>query len=139
MAAKKNKSQLTFDIGTPEEVWTCASCHTGGGPYEYDRDGNRLDEVDPNSVPPLDGDYYSYTTDEVAYGSWGKPHKFDWRKSGSLEADCMTCHLDPDTKRVTDATGIKVVTYNPRIRIFAKRVKGKVTEVSLGIYPDKGW
>ena len=139
MAAKKNKSQLTFDIGTPEEVWTCASCHTGGGPYEYDRDGNRLDEVDPNTVPPLDGDYYSYTSDEVSKGTWGKPHKFDWRKTGSLEADCMTCHLDPDTKRVTDATGIKVVTYNPRLRIFAKRKHGKVTEVSLGIYPAKGW
>ena len=139
MARKHNKSQLTFDIGTPEEVFTCASCHPGGGPYEYDRNGRRMDQTDPNKVPSLDGDYYSYTTKETSQGTWGKPHKFDWRKSGSLEVDCMICHLDPDTKRITDATGVKPMAYNPRIRIFAKRKIGKVTAVSLGIYPGSGW
>ena len=130
---------MTFDIGTPEEVFTCASCHPGGGPYEYDRKGNRLDSVDPNKVPFLDGDYYSYTTKETSQGTWGKPHKFDWRQTGSLEVDCMTCHLDPDAKRIKDATGVKPFAYNPRLRIFAKRKLGKVQAVSLGIYPGIGW
>ncbi len=51
----------------------------------------------------------------------------------------MACHLDPDARRITDATGIKPVAYNPRLRIFARRVKGTVRELSLGIYPGKGW
>jgi len=139
LAQKKNKSQLTFDIGNAEEVATCASCHPGGGPYEFDRDGNRLDSVNPDDVPALDGDYYTYTSDETKSGTTAKPHKFDWRKSGSLEADCFTCHLDPDAKRITDANGIKPVAYNPRIRIFAKRVNGKAEAVSMGIYPGAGW
>ncbi|GBD93492.1 hypothetical protein BMS3Abin05_01075 [bacterium BMS3Abin05] len=130
---------MTFDIGTPEEVFTCASCHPGGGPYEYDRTGRRLDSVDPNSVPKLDGDYYAYTTKETAQGYLKKPHKFEWWKSGSLETDCFTCHLDPDSKRITDAAGIKPAAHNPRVRIFAKRKRGKVVAVSLGIYPGKGW
>lgn len=139
MARKHNKSQLTFDIGSPDEVFTCASCHPGGGPYEYDRNGNRYDSVDPNKVPALDGDYYSYTTKETSQGTWGKPHKFNWKKSGSLEVDCMICHLDPDAKRIADANGVKPMAYNPRLRIFAKRKLGKVTAVSLGIYPGPGW
>ncbi len=98
-----------------------------------------MDTIDPNTVPDLDGDYYSYSTSETEHGTAQKPHKFDWRKTGSLEADCFTCHLDPDSKRVTDAQGIKPVAYNPRLRIFAKRVDGKVNAVSLGIYPGRGW
>ncbi len=139
MAQKKNSSQLTFDIGTAEEVATCASCHPGGGPYEYDRNGKRLDSVNPDDAPALDGDYYTYSSDETKDGTVAKPHKFDWRKSGSLEADCFTCHLDPDTKRLTDANGIKPVVYNPRVRIFAKRENGKAIAVSMGIYPGEGW
>ena len=139
MARKHNDSKLTFDIGTPEEVFTCSACHTGAGPYEFDRNGKRLDSVDSKSVPNLDGDYYTYFTSETEHGSWKNPHKFDWKKSGSLEGDCLICHLDPDAKRVTDATGIKPIGQNPRLRIFAKRKKGKVQEVSLGIYPGQGW
>ena len=139
MAAKTNKNQLTFDIGTPEEAFTCTCCHTGGGPYEYDRDGRRLDSVDPDTVPPLHGDYYSYYTDETAQGALGRPHKFDWKKSGCLEADCLVCHIDPDKNRITDATGIKPAIYNPRLRIFAERKHGKAMALSIGIYPGKGW
>ena len=139
MAQKKNASQLTFDIGAAEEVATCASCHPGGGPYEFDRTGKRLDSVNSDDVSALDGDYYTYSSDETKSGAVAKPHKFDWRKSGSLEADCFTCHLDPDAKRITDANGIKPVAYNPRVRIFAKREKGKAVAVSLGIYPGAGW
>ena len=67
--------------------WTkeCGICHPGGGPSEYDREGNRYDEVakDPkNRIQPrgdnfLDGDYY----------------QSDWAKSGVSEADCLICHL----------------------------------------------
>lgn len=66
-------------------VTSCGTCHTGGGPAEYDRKGNRYDEYankPENNVLPrgdnyLDGDYY----------------KSNWDKSGVLEADCLICHL----------------------------------------------
>ncbi len=126
-------------MGSAEEAITCASCHPGGGPYQYDRDGNRYDSVDPTTVSPLDGDYYTYSTLETQEGTTRKPHTFDWRETGVMEADCFMCHLDPDAGRLTDATGVKTVTYNPRLRIFARRERGKVREVSLGLYPEAGW
>ena len=64
----------------------CGGCHPGGGPVEYDRDGNRYDTfaADPkNGILPggpngLDGDYF----------------KAKWAESGVLEADCLICHLE---------------------------------------------
>jgi len=71
----------------PSFYWAkvCGVCHPGGGPSEYDREGNRYDEFarDPkNFIQPkgdnfLDGDYY----------------QSDWVKSGVSEADCLMCHL----------------------------------------------
>ena len=66
-------------------VLNCGACHPGGGPSEFDRQGNRYDEYanNPgNHVTPLgdnflDGDYY----------------QSDWVKSGVGEADCLICHL----------------------------------------------
>ena len=66
-------------------VVQCGSCHPGGGPLEYDRDGHRYDSVmtDPNSgmvsggENSLAGDYF----------------KAMWDKSGVLEADCFLCHM----------------------------------------------
>ena len=58
----------------------CGACHPGGGGLEYDRDGNRYDDMlsdDSSLAASLDGDYY---------GS-------HWDKSGVVEADCFICHL----------------------------------------------
>ena len=66
-------------------VVSCGSCHPGGGPLEFDRDGYRYDSLmsSPSSglisggENNLDGDYY----------------KAQWDKSGVLEADCFLCHM----------------------------------------------
>ncbi|MCI0643395.1 MAG: formate dehydrogenase subunit gamma [Chloroflexi bacterium] len=87
MAKKVNDTPDEIDItvwqwittGPPDQP-TCASCHPGGGPLEFDRDGQRFDQTlatDPTLADSLDGDYR---------GS-------HWDQSGVLEADCLLCHL----------------------------------------------
>lgn len=59
----------------------CGACHPGGGGLQYDRDGNRYDDMmidDPELAESLDGDY----------------HGARWDKSGVVEADCFVCHLE---------------------------------------------
>ncbi len=85
MAAKQNTSARTIDLTSFLFVVSCGKCHPGGGPLEFDREGNRYDRVmsDPASrlVPGgengLDGDYYQAR----------------WSESGVVEADCLICHL----------------------------------------------
>jgi formate dehydrogenase gamma subunit len=62
----------------------CGECHPGGGPIEYDRDGNRYDE---------------FMRDEKNGMVSGGENKFDgdycrarWSETGVLEADCMIFH-----------------------------------------------
>lgn len=86
LAAKTNASARVIDMTSFEFVTaSCGACHPGGGPLEFDRDGQRYDlrEADPASgfTPGgdnrLDGDYY----------------KARWSESGVIEADCLLCHL----------------------------------------------
>ena len=86
LANKMNASARMIDMTSFDFVTaTCGTCHPGGGPLEYDRDGRRYDRwmKDPSSgLTPggenhLDGDYY----------------KARWSETGVLEADCMLCHL----------------------------------------------
>lgn len=83
LAPKKNYSVRMIDMTSFEFITaTCGYCHPGGGPLEYDREGNRYDEyMIKNKLVSggdnnLDGDYY----------------KAKWDKTGVLEADCMICH-----------------------------------------------
>ncbi|MHC4471938.1 MAG: cytochrome c3 family protein, partial [Planctomycetota bacterium] len=79
MAAKVNASADDIDIAVFEWSKSCSPCHPGGGPLEFDRDGNRYDEHAPNvSADTLDGDYFGN----------------DWVNSGVLEADCLLCHME---------------------------------------------
>jgi len=85
LAKKKNKDAREIDLSSFEFAKACSGCHPGGGPLEYDRDGNRYDRYakDPvNHIVPggengFDGDYF----------------KSFWAESGVLEADCLLCHL----------------------------------------------
>ncbi|RPI49096.1 MAG: hypothetical protein EHM49_10480, partial [Deltaproteobacteria bacterium] len=85
LARKKNKNSREIDLSSFEFARACSDCHPGGGPLEYDRDGNRYDRYakDPaNCIVPggengFDGDYF----------------KSRWAESGVLEADCLLCHL----------------------------------------------
>lgn len=85
LAPKKNETARTIDLTSFSFITAgCGTCHPGGGPMEFDRDGRRYDRwmADPASglVPGgdngLDGDYYQAR----------------WSESGVLEADCMLCH-----------------------------------------------
>jgi hypothetical protein len=69
----------SFDFVTA----TCGNCHPGGGPLEYDREGNRYDEhmkkqgMKSGGDNGLDGDYF----------------KAKWSDTGVIEADCLLCHM----------------------------------------------
>ncbi|WP_457754914.1 hypothetical protein [Thermovibrio ammonificans] len=101
--------KYAMDMGTPDKVFTCASCHSGGI-HAFDRDsGKRHDEAETwddatdgtgffskasYTDDQVDGDLFSYTADEYSRGYIGMPHKFNWKKSGVLDTDCFLCHAD---------------------------------------------
>lgn len=86
LSPKKNVSAATIDM-TAFTFFTspCGTCHPGGGPGEYDREGKRYDRWmrDPQSgftskgENNFDGDYYQAR----------------WSETGVLEADCLLCHM----------------------------------------------
>lgn len=96
LAKKANRDASTFaSRGAAGWIQRCSRCHPGGGWMEKDRNGRRYDETDPEAVPQFDGDYYNRGTDEN-----NEPtntdivSRWDWKKSGVAEADCLICHVD---------------------------------------------
>ncbi|NJC89229.1 MAG: cytochrome C [Methylococcaceae bacterium] len=84
------------DWGVAGMVKDCASCHTGGGWSEKDRDGIRFDLKADSKIANLDGDYFNRGTDannDVAADP-DSIARWDWKKSGVLENDCLMCHAD---------------------------------------------
>ena len=85
MAKKENSTAREIDLTSFTFVQTCGGCHPGGGPAEYDRNGNRYDTfaADPENhivsggTNKFDGDYF----------------KARWAETGVLEADCLMCHM----------------------------------------------
>jgi hypothetical protein len=84
LAAKKNDNARMIDMTSFDFVTaTCGNCHPGGGPLEYDREGNRYDEymkkqgMKSGDENGLDGDYF----------------KARWIDTGVIEADCLLCHM----------------------------------------------
>ncbi len=61
----------------------CGTCHPGGGPFEFDRNGKRYDKemerlgFTAGGENDFDGDYF----------------QSHWNRSGVGEGDCMLCHL----------------------------------------------
>lgn len=105
LANKKNDYKEMFrDYGAPGFVNDCSSCHAGGGFGEKDRDGIFYTEKDPATITPLDGDYYNRGTDENNENAHDKTivSKWDWHKSGPLEADCLWCHVSSDNMTLPD-------------------------------------
>jgi len=96
LAKKENSDEANFaDKGAAGLVQRCDGCHSGGGWMEKDRQGNRYDEVDPNTVTALDGDYFNRGTDAHNMPTSNDViSQWDWKKSGVVEADCMMCHTD---------------------------------------------
>ena len=152
--------KYAMDLGTPDKIFTCASCHSGGI-MAFDRDsGKRHDEVESwdNSTDgtgffskasytdsEVDGDLFSYTADEESRGYIGMPHKFNWKKSGVLDTDCFLCHSD---RTLAESENLVVKTANgwsaanptpanPRVFVFVKKNQdGNVTEISMGFPPS---
>ena len=100
-AGKQNADESHFDLTTFGWVGDCAGCHVGGGPGEFDLDGQRFwdratglfgfeqlgktwDDV------ALDGDY-------AQIDSFGNLTQARWDITGLAEPDCLYCHTpDPD-------------------------------------------
>jgi hypothetical protein len=85
LASKKNSNPRTIDMTSFDFVTaTCGNCHPGGGPLEFDREGQRYDHrmadpasgLTPGGENGLDGDYF----------------KARWSETGVIEADCLLCH-----------------------------------------------
>ncbi len=152
--------KYAMDLGTPDKIFTCASCHSGGI-LAFDRDtGVRHDlsetwndETDGTGFfskasytdSEVDGDLFSYTADEYSRGYIGMPHKFNWKKSGVLDTDCFLCHSDRTLAEneelvVQTANGWNAANptpANPRVFVFVKKdPTGKVVEISMGFPPQ---
>lgn len=104
LARKENASADDFaDLGAAGWIQRCEGCHSGGGWMERDRQGRRYDEVDPATVKRFDGDYFNRGTnsdnkkvDASVVARW------DWKKSGVVENDCLMCHIDQSRLQVFD-------------------------------------
>jgi len=150
----RGNTAYSFDLGAPDKAFTCASCHSGGI-AEFDRDkGVRhdLEETWDNGTDgtgffsngtyvddEVDGDLFSYTPDEYSRGYVGKPHKFNWKKSGVLDVDCFLCHADRSQGKAVQSgmwNATMPTPANPRVFVFEKKdPSGKVVEISLGFPP----
>ncbi len=97
MAGKDNANESVFDQSAFAWMRDCSGCHPGGGPGEFDRDGELLyNEVTgqfgyevlgktPAEVV-LDGDYadFDYATSTVVPARWDL--------TGLADPDCLYCH-----------------------------------------------
>ena len=84
LSKKTNTSAKEMDMTSFTFITNgCATCHPGGGPLEYDREGFRYDkhmdslEYTAGGTNNFDGDYF----------------QAHWNRSGVIEADCNLCHL----------------------------------------------
>ncbi|MDM8545288.1 hypothetical protein QUF61_02225 [Candidatus Venteria ishoeyi] len=103
--AKKNNAQVSdfADHGSAGLIKRCISCHSGGGWMEKDRNNRRYDEVNPDTVNPLDGDYFNRGTDENNQSADSSVvSQWNWQKSGVVENDCFLCHFKFDDLKVFD-------------------------------------
>lgn len=104
LAKKSNASVDEFgDIGSAGYLKLCQGCHSGGGWAEKDRNGQRYDQTLDSAIAPLDGDYFDRQVVAAPGGDHGghggaagatEVVRWDWKKSGVKEIDCMTCHTD---------------------------------------------
>ena len=134
----------------------CYSCHPGGGPAEGIVTENGVIPYTEASPEPASGnydrDFFTYTSDDMERGYYngkrpaevvseiGEPRRHDWQKSGVMEADCLLCHIDPQTNyALRGFDGLKVNPLRPRLMIFARRnANGEVVSISLGTPFEEG-
>ena len=97
MAGKTNDNESQIDKTTFFWVANCGICHTGGGPGEFDRDGELLYDFAAGQFGyeklgktaedvVLDGDY-AFLNPQTAELSPAR-----WDVTGLSEPDCLLCH-----------------------------------------------
>ncbi len=126
LAKRKGADNFLGDFGAAGMVKACIQCHTGGGWSEKDRTGTRYDQKAAAAISALDGDYFNRGTGTdnkpvgasplPAYGGWketGLPladsatvSRWDWKKSGVVENDCLMCHGDYSRLTIFPESGI---------------------------------
>lgn len=121
MLSKKTNTKTNdfLDWGAADFIKACAGCHMGGGFAEKDRDGIRYDQKADAAIKPLDGDYYSVSGRGIAgntsTGATGTPNlggfdtivkPWDWKKSGVMEIDCISCHFGLNELKKFPASGL---------------------------------
>jgi len=74
------------DMGTADWIRIIGSRHVGGGPARYSRySGQTLDQTEPSSE--IDPETH------VIDPETGRPRAWDWKKSGTVEVNCLLCHV----------------------------------------------
>ena len=135
---------------------TCYSCHPGGGPAEgiVNKDGSvtPYDSAEATPVHTYDRDFYGYDAEDITMSLYGgesindvvtragAPKASDWSHTGVMEADCLLCHIDPEsTYSYRASDGLLVQPFRPRMMIFAERDQTmRVTSISLGMPTKTG-
>ena len=89
LSKKNNTKENEFlDYGAVGLIKACESCHVGGGFAEKDRAGIQYDLAEEAAIPLFDSDYYEWDTKTKKLQRW------DWKRSGVIEPDCLACHAD---------------------------------------------
>jgi hypothetical protein len=94
LAKKINRNPSEIDKSSFYFIQNCGACHPGGGPGEYDREGNLYYNQETTKWefelsgddPTLDGDYTFFSAGDASF-------RAPWGISGGSEADCLVCHL----------------------------------------------
>ena len=87
LAALDVVDKKDFDLGTPEWVRSCGTCHVGGGVSEFDRNNRKYTEVSDDDIGPMEPDYHYFSSKKNMVVPW------DWKQSGIAEVDCFLCHI----------------------------------------------
>jgi hypothetical protein len=131
LAALENGSASEIDKTSFWWTGLCAICHAGGGPSEFDRDGDLYYDVttglmgyetrgETADAQEFDGDY-----SEVSNQTGLEIHPTPWDVTGVLEPDCMYCHRTERT--ISGASNMNWVW-----RAATLRGKQGLTDVSGG-------
>ena len=89
LSKKNNANENAFlDYGAVGLIKACESCHVGGGFAEKDRAGQKYDLADEAAIKLFDSDYFEWDAKTKKLQRW------DWKRSGVIEPDCLACHAD---------------------------------------------
>lgn len=120
LAKQNGRSGFLGDFGSAGQIQACGQCHTGGGWSEKDRSGIRYNQKKASAIKAGDGDYFNRgeagKAVSVVRGGWkqtGFPladsplvTRWNWKRSGVLENDCMMCHGDYSRLTVFPASSV---------------------------------